>query len=100
MAIGGVGAGERREAVVEVDPFAARTVQLGAATQPDVTVAVPVGAFPLPAAVSIGAPASTSERTFSGKRAATMAESQPPWHSPTRSTRPPRSSIATTMSAR
>ena len=38
--------------------------------------------------------------TLSGKRAATIAEDHPPWHSPTRLTRPPRSSMATISSSR
>lgn len=41
------------EAVVEVDPFTARTVPLGTVAQPDVAVTVPVGTFPLPAAFSV-----------------------------------------------
>ena len=55
---------------------------------------------PLPASVSIGAPASTSERTLDGKRLANIADIQPPWHRPTRSTAPPRSSTTTLISAR
>jgi hypothetical protein len=55
---------------------------------------------PSPARVSIGAPASTSERTLSGKRAAYIADIQPPWHRPIKFTRPPRSSTQTFISAR
>ena len=55
---------------------------------------------PLPASVSIGAPARTSVRTFPGNLDAYIADIHPPWHNPTRCTGVRRSSTTTLISAR